>query len=118
MYKEKIVQLVAEIEAVVDVDPENGSSVVKWKNVSGEDQDFQDRAAQSVSTRGNTDGPARVFLLGPLFETNFRKDSLYGMQSSKRYFNVSELEPKDAEHLAQLLRDQKWSEFGDPPITS
>lgn len=111
MYKEKTVQLIAEIEAVVDVDLNAGSSLVKWKNAPGENTEFESRAVSAAQTRGSTEGPARVFLLGQLFGTDFQKDSLYGMQASKRYFNIAHLKPKNAEQLAQVLKDRKWSEF-------
>ena len=44
---------------------------------------------------------AREALVCP---TDFRKDSPGGMQSSKRYFDVTALEIQDAESLAEELR--------------
>jgi hypothetical protein len=53
----------------------------------------------------------RVFLLGPVFATTFRKDSPGGMLGSKQYFDVSRLQPKDVEDLATELRGQVLSAF-------
>jgi hypothetical protein len=111
MYRNKRVELIGEIQAVVDVDPDVNTSRVKWKNTQGKDVDFEARAKSIVHDRRNTDGPTRVFLLGQLFESDFRKDTPGGMQSSKRYFNIALLKPQNAANLAQLLKGRFWSEF-------
>jgi hypothetical protein len=111
MYRNKNVEIIAEIQALVDVDPPGNTTSLKWKNVEGKDSDFANRAILKVREYRPTDGPTRVFLLGPLFETAFRKDSAGGMQSSKRYFNISDLKARNAEELARYLKDRLWSEF-------
>lgn len=111
MYRNKTVEIVAEIQAIVDVDLEGDASSLKWKNIEGKDGEFRERAKSTVSQRRPAEGPTRVFLLGPLFETAFRKDSPGGMQSSKRYFNIASLKAQNAEELAQHLKGRVWSEF-------
>lgn len=111
MYRSKHVELVAEIEAIVDVDLEGGVLSLKWKNVEGSDADFEQRAKTKVRDLRPIEGPTRIFLLGPLFETDFRKDSPGGMQSSKRYFNIASLQAQNANELAQCLKNRLWSEF-------
>jgi hypothetical protein len=117
MYRNKAVELVAEIEAIVDVDPADQTTSLKWKNIDGDDSDFMNRAKEKVEERRTTEGPARVFLLGPLFETDFRKDSPGGMQASKRYFNIARLKAKNAQELAELLRGEVWSTSGEPKMS-
>jgi hypothetical protein len=113
MYRNKAVEFVAEIEAVVDVDPADQTTSLKWKNIDGDDGELMNRAREKVHERGNTEGPARVFLLGPLFATDFSKDSPGGMQSSKRYFNIAKIRAASAQELARSLNGQVWSSFID-----
>jgi hypothetical protein len=111
MYRDKRVEFVAEIEAVTDVDLKNETISIKWKNVSRSDEEFKARAVERVRALRPTDGPTRVFLLGPIARTNFQKDSPGGMLASKRYFNVARLAASNATELAQYLEGRKWSEF-------
>ncbi|HEX8986313.1 MAG TPA: hypothetical protein VF816_00005 [Rhodocyclaceae bacterium] len=111
MYRDKRVELVAEIEAVADIDLQNGASAVKWKNLPGSDDEYLSRAVAKVREMRPTDGPTRVFLLGSLYPTNFQKDSPGGMFSSKRYFNIAGLDALDASELARYLDGRRWSEF-------
>lgn len=111
MYRDKRVEAIAEIKAVVDVDLQDGaSSSLKWNNTPGSPEEFKQRAKDKVSALRPTDGPTRVFLLGPLFETNFVKNSPGGMRN-KRYFNIARLEASNAIDLAVKLKDRQWSEF-------
>lgn len=110
MYRNKRVELVAEIEAVVDVDLDSEATLL-WKNGANGDSELLSRARKKVTDLRPGQGVIRVFLLGPLFPTEFRKDSPGGMQSSKRYFNVASIHAKDAEDLAQRLKGRAWSEF-------
>jgi hypothetical protein len=110
MYRRKRVELVSEIEAVVDVDPES-EAMLLWKNVATVESELLGRARKKVIDLRPGQGVIRVFLLGPLFPTEFRKDSPGGMQSSKRYFNIASIDANNAEDLAQRLRGRAWSEF-------
>ncbi len=111
MYRNKCVEVVAEIEAIVDVDLEADSVSLKWKNVSGTEGSFKEKAKEKVKKLRPLEGAIRVFLLGKLYETNFQKDSRGGMFSSKRYFNIAKLQAANVEELSEKLNGKKWSEF-------
>ena len=109
MYRSKRVELVAEIEAVVDVDA--NSTTLKWNNISDADSDIKNRALTKANKLRPKERPLRVFLLGPLKETDFRKDTPGGMQGSKQYFNISHLGAKNASDLADRLKGRCWSDM-------
>ncbi|WP_437991317.1 hypothetical protein [Sorangium sp. So ce145] len=110
MYQGKAVRYVALIEAVVELDGEGGGTL-RWKHVDTPDADLMARAeAKRVRLRPGTD-PLRVFLLGPLHPTDFRKPTKGGMQNSKQYFDIERLAPSDAADLAERLRGQTWRDF-------
>ena len=111
MHRNKKVEIVAAILAVVDLDLEQESTLVRWMNVAGADGDFRNQAKAKVVDLRPESGPTRVFLLGPLFATEFRKDSPGGMQASKRYFDISGTKARDAAELANALRGQVWSKW-------
>jgi hypothetical protein len=108
MYRKKRVEKVAVIEAVVDLgDTEKAS--VKWHNVAGSNADFISRARAKLAERRPEEYPTRVFLLGALYDTDFRKDSPGGMQASKQYFDIGPLGVSDAPALAGALQGKNWS---------
>jgi len=113
MYRGKRVEKVAVIEAVVDLeDDDNGK--VKWHMAPGRDSNFIQQASaklQKIRPTRPRQYPLRVFLLGPLHDTDFRKDTTGGMFGSKRYFNVAALEAADAQELASRLRGKTWSQL-------
>lgn len=124
MYRGKRVDKVAVIEAVVDLEDDDKAKV-KWHIAPGRDADFIQQARTKLQKiRESRPGqyPLRVFLLGPLHDTDFRKDTTGGMFGSKRYFNVVTLEAADAQQLASKLRGKTWSqlrgEVGEPGLTS
>lgn len=109
MYKDKTVSKVALIKAVVDVESDS-SSEIKWINLQSDNDNYRDAAIRLVSeVRGEY--PTRIFLLDKLFDTNFVKDSSGGLMGSKKYFDISSLEIKDSQDLAEKLSGMKWSEF-------
>lgn len=110
MYKDKRVARVAEILAVVDVESSSLAAIL-WKNAPGECAVLRSRAIEVALARRADDLPARVFLLGNLFETDFRKDSRGGMMGSKQYFNVARFRATTAQELASALSGKTWSEF-------
>ena len=110
MYRQKRVERVALIEAVVDVELGVGDNL-KWLNIECEPRQLYERAQKKVTELCPDEGPTRVFLLGSLYETDFRKDSPGGMQASKRYFDISELQVETAEQLAEALKGKRWSEL-------
>jgi len=109
MYRNKCVERISGILAVVDVESEL-SVMIKWKNDhTHEDQILKNKAIESVRQRWSDDSPARVFLLGELFETEFIKDSRGGMMGSKQYFKVAGVQT--AQELANALKGKTWSNF-------
>jgi len=110
MYRNKRVEKVALIEAVVDL-RDASDSALKWKNIDVDDATLLERARSSLSSRRPGQYPTRVFLLGPLHDTDFVKDSPGGMQASKQYFEVHALGVKNADELAGALRSKTWSEL-------
>jgi hypothetical protein len=108
MYRNKRVEKIADIRAVVDVESVS-SAIVKWKNTHGDDPVLKAEAIGIVVQRRPDRMPTRVFLLGELFETDFVKDSPGGMMCSKQYFNVSRLGVKTAREVADALRGKVWS---------
>lgn len=111
MYRNKRVDHLAEIEAVVDVDLDANTTEMNWNNGHKTDGELIKSAKQKVKELRPDSGPTRVFLLGRIHSTDFQKDSSGGMQSSKRYFDVAHLGAKSAAELADLLRGKQWSEW-------
>jgi hypothetical protein len=109
MYRNKKVERVAVIEAVVDLQ-DAATAKVKWRNVKGHDQDFVSKAREKHQKWRKDDYPTRVFILGALEETAFHKTTKRGMYGSKRYFDVGALAASDAKDLATKLRDRNWPE--------
>jgi hypothetical protein len=83
----------------------------KWINDAGDAETVVRRARDIHSRRRPGEYPVRVFLLGSLVETDFRKDTSGGMQSSKQYFDVAGLTVKSPEELAAALRGKAWSQL-------
>lgn len=110
MYRQKRVERVALIEAVVDVELDVGEEL-KWSNVEHEAKQLCELARKKVKDLRPEAGPTRVFILGPQFETEFRKDAPGGMLASKRYFDISGLQIETAEQLAEALKGKQWSSF-------
>jgi hypothetical protein len=110
MYRNKRVEKISIIEAVVDLEDET-KHTVNWRNDSAEARELVSRARAVLHERRPGEYPTRVFLLGDLFDTDFRKDTPGGMLSSKQYFNVSSLNVDDAKTLAERLRGRTWTEL-------
>jgi hypothetical protein len=124
MYQGKTVRKVAIIEAVVDLQADD-NAIVKWKNIQRADAELKAMAHEKLNECRPGQYPKRVFLLGTLYDTDFRKTSSGGMQTSKRYFDVSSCEASNAEELALSLKGKIWIgntpfepiEAGPPPET-
>ncbi|NET78619.1 MULTISPECIES: hypothetical protein [Okeania] len=108
VYRNKQVDRVAKIEAVVDIESEDEYSI-KWKNVDKSDEELVEIARNRRSYIDNSWYPARVFLLADLHPTNFRKTTPGGMQSSKRYFYIGSV--NDVTDLAEKLKDETWEQY-------
>ncbi|MEM1171727.1 MAG: hypothetical protein AAGJ08_22250 [Cyanobacteria bacterium P01_H01_bin.35] len=113
VYRNKQVDWVAKIEAVVDLESEEEFSI-KWKNVNKSDEELAETAKISRSYVDDSWYPARVFLLTDLHPTDFRKGTPGGMQSSKRYFDIRNFDignVNDAKDLAKKLQGKTWEEY-------
>ena len=109
MYRNKCIDRIATIEAVVDVESPS-KATLKWQNGAGAEAEFKKRAIEKIQALRPNDFPTRVFLLGPLYLTDFQKDSPGGMLNSKLYFDVEHLKADDAEALAKALSGKTWSQ--------
>lgn len=110
MYRNKKVEKIGLIEAVVDIESKEDLQL-KWKNIDGSDEIFLQRANNIFNQLRPNEFPTRVFLLGKLYDTTFEKATKGGMQSSKQYFDISNLNCLDAEDLAKKLNNKSWSKY-------
>lgn len=110
MYRNKTVEVVALIDAVVEVELGKHERI-QWNNGVRDQDELKTLARQKLAEWRPGADPSRVFILGPQFATDFRKDSRGGLLGSKRYFNVSELKPSGADELAAKLSGRCSSEF-------
>jgi hypothetical protein len=110
MYRNKRVEHIAKIEAVVDLESEESFSI-KWKNIDKSDLELVEIARSRRSQIDNSWYPARVFILADLHPTDFMKASPGGMQSSKQYFDISQLNIINAEDLAHKLTGKTWENY-------
>ncbi len=112
MYRNKKVELIAQIEAVVEIDA-NDNALVRWNNVAGEKNDAAliKLALERFKAVRDTPWEARVFVLGESIETDFIKDSPGGMFGSKMYVCIEKLKAESTVDLARKLNGRKWSEF-------
>lgn len=109
-YRNKQVENIALIEAVIDLESEEEYSI-KWKNIEKSDQELVKIARERRSYFGDSWYPVRVFLLSELHPTNFVKTSPGGMQSSKQYFDISKLNVINAADLASKLQEKNWENY-------
>ena len=102
------VKTIAMIEARVDIEKE-GRATLHWQNVPGDEADFITRAhfelnqARSGVKKDHRlwRDATRVFLLGPFFETSFRKE---WEGHSREIFDVGYFNVSGAEALADEIR--------------
>jgi hypothetical protein len=113
MYRNKRIEQIALIEAVVDVEAA-GSATVKWQHGQRTNEELKRLAEKKVQKLRPNDFPKRVFLLGPLYKTDCTKDSPGGMYNSKQYFDIGRFKVEGAEHLARVLSGKTWSEIRNP----
>lgn len=107
MYRNKKVERIAEIEAVVDVELGIGEEL-KWNN-SGESRgDLIEKAKNKLRELRPEAGPTRIFLLGTMHETSFIKSTKGGMWGSKHYVDISSFQVADAKELAKKLCGKSW----------
>lgn len=107
LYKGKKVSHVALIQALVEISDDRTAKVL-WKNCDIDNNNLKQRAREQHEKWRATRYPQLVFLLGPLCETAFFKDTPRGLRGTKIYFRVK---ADSAEELAEKLSDKKWSEW-------
>jgi len=110
-YRNKVVEQIAQIEAVIDLELEPEANLVVWKNNNQSEEELIKIAIERHRQTGDSFYPVRVFILGELFPTDFVKASSGGMQSSKQYFDVSKLKIIDAKDLATKLSGKTWENY-------
>jgi hypothetical protein len=110
MYRQKRVEKIAAIKAVVDVESE-GEAKLLWENIIEKPAVLLNEAKDKAATLRPGEYPTRVFLLDNLYDTDFKKDSLGGMLGSKQYFDISRSKAGSAEDLAKYLTGRQWSEW-------
>jgi hypothetical protein len=113
-YKDKKVQALAEIKAVVDVYDNSDESQIYWSN-PGWDKDNLIEEATAKAERDPRDTQlmkeegCRTFLFDGLKQIEFSKDSKHGIQN-KKYFDVSGIDAEGLTDLAEELDGKSWSE--------
>ncbi|MFQ5751627.1 MAG: hypothetical protein ACE5HI_06470 [bacterium] len=110
MYRQKKVEKIALIRAVVDVETSSQSKLL-WNNVNEKTSNLLAEAQSKLASLRPGEYPTRIFLLDTLHDTEFVKDTYGGMFGSKQYFNISRFEAEDAASLANLLKGRNWSEL-------
>jgi hypothetical protein len=111
IYKNKTVSKIALIEAVVDIE-DTSNQRIKWKNIyDTDDKKLIKKALSKAIIVKPNEYPVRVFLLGELYDTNFIKDTIGGMQWSKMYFDIKKLNVFSALELAEKLNGKTWSNY-------
>ncbi len=110
MYRQKRVEQIAIIRAVVDVESQDQATLL-WANTDDKTSLLLSEAKNRVQQLRPGEFPTRVFLLDELFETTFSKDSPGGMLGSKQYFDISRFGAENAEQLSDYLRGKSWSEL-------
>jgi len=111
MYKNKRVEKVADIQAVIDVESDNTAQIL-WKNVDINDDEILERAVKlNNKYRPKVDVGIKVILLGELHDTDFKKTTKGGMFHHKLYFDIRTLEVGNAKELAEALNGKTWDEL-------
>ena len=108
MYKDKTVGYVAQIEGLVELTSAD-EALVRWNNVERPDGELIAEARDKHAAFRPDRFPMRVFVLGELHKTDFRKPSA-PMRTSKQYFTVN---APDAQELAVALTGKEWPERGE-----
>ncbi len=106
-YRNKKVERVALVEGVVDLESQE-IAIVRWKNSGESNSDLIQKAVRKQNQFRKGIYPTRIFLLGPLIETQFIKSTSGGLFGSKRYFDISHLDAKNDRDLAQKLNGKNW----------
>jgi len=109
-YRNKCVEQISQIEAVVDLESEDEASLL-WSNVNRPEKELIQIAIERRQKIGESWYPVRVFVLDDMHPTNFVKASSGGMFVSKQYFDIGKLKAIDTADLAQKLRGKTWENY-------
>lgn len=109
-YRNKCVEQISQIEAVVDLESEDEASLL-WSNVSRPEKELIKITRERRQKIGDSWYPVRVFILDAMYPTNFVKASSGGMFVSKQYFDIGKLKARDAEDLAKKLSGKTWENY-------
>lgn len=123
-YRNKRVEQISQIKAVVDLESEDQESLLwnnvslpkeelikLWNNVSLSEEELIKIARERRKKIGDSWYPVRVFILDKMYPTNFVKASSGGMFVSKQYFDIAKLKAINAEDLAQKLEGETWENY-------
>jgi hypothetical protein len=111
-YRNKCVEQVAQIKAVIDLESEDkADATIVWKNDGRSDQELFEIAIERRQKIGEFWYPVRVFVLGDMHGTSFVKASSGGMFVSKQYFDIGRLKVSNAEELATKLKGKTWENY-------
>ena len=116
-YKDKGVQYISHIDAIISVESKvaNADCDLKWKNVDEDDKNLIKRAKDFVKKYcQNWDSSTRiqVFLLSDLRKVDFKKSTKGGLFGSKLYFDGIAKGCNNTDDLAKIIDGKSWSEFG------
>ena len=108
LYWNKYVRYIASVRGVVDL-YQDGTHRILWINDGSAAEEIVALAHQRFTDTylTNTKWDARVFVLTPLVETAFHKNTPGGMRG-KEYFWVKKLLPASIEELSDKLRQADW----------
>jgi hypothetical protein len=109
-YRNKCVEQISQIEAVIDLESEDEATMV-WRNDSRTEKDLVEIAIERRQKSGDSWYPVRIFVLGDMYLTNFVKASSGGMFVSKQYFDIAKLKVSSAEDLAVKLTGKTWENY-------
>ncbi|KAA6302622.1 MAG: hypothetical protein EZS26_001129 [Candidatus Ordinivivax streblomastigis] len=116
-YKNKTVQHIYEVDAVVAIERNEEDAKIEWKQSPQDDKSLIEKAKKKIAeSPGRKEEIQRngllVFLLGDNIKTNFQKQSKGGMFGSKKYFDLKKLEMNNLNDLKRAIEKKqlKWDE--------
>ncbi len=114
LYKNKSVQLIGKVAAVVDARIQNGK--ITYKGIEGDSPEKFIHSIKNMIDEANSQfnwdfstSDSRFFCFDELYETDYRKGSSGGIQGN-RYIDISEFNKacNTVKDLADRLRHEKW----------
>ena len=114
-YKSKNVKYIHEIKALVVIEQGGEKGYVIWKNFDIDDKLLIEEAKNKINLfdyrkEELKERNLQVFLLQNPYEVNFKKSSIGGLYSSKKYLrNIArEYNAKTSKELAEKLKGKTW----------